>query len=83
MGWLALLFVVVPAVELAILMEVGSLLGVLPTFALIVLTGIVGAALAKRQGLGVLAKLRAGPASGTWPGQAIAENVVEELEGTV
>ena len=75
------LFVVVPAIELAILIQVGSLLGALPTFALIVVTGMVGAALAKRQGLGVLRKLRAGPASGTWPGQAIADGAIILVAG--
>ncbi len=83
MGWLALLFIVVPAVELALLMKVGSLLGVLPTFALIVVTGVVGAALAKKQGLSVLTRLRADAQTGAWPGTAIADGAIIVVAGAL
>jgi UPF0716 protein FxsA len=46
MGRLLLLFVVVPAIELALLIKVGGMIGVLPTIGLIVITGVVGANLA-------------------------------------
>ncbi|MEQ9501437.1 MAG: FxsA family protein [Deltaproteobacteria bacterium] len=83
MGWLALLFIVVPALELAILMKVGALFGVLPTFALIVVTGIVGAALAKRQGLSVLTRLRKDAQTGAWPGTAIADGAIIVVAGAL
>ena len=54
MGKLLLLFVIVPAAELALLIQAGIYLGTWPTLALIVFTGIVGAYLARRQGLSVL-----------------------------
>ena len=54
MGKLLLLFIIVPAVELGLLIQVGIYLGTWPTLALIVFTGIVGAYLARRQGLSVL-----------------------------
>ena len=56
MGKLLLLFIVVPAVELGLLIQVGNLLGMWPTLALIVFTGIVGAYLARLQGLSVLTR---------------------------
>lgn len=83
MGWLALLFIVVPAVELALLMKVGALFGVLPTFALIVTTGVVGAALAKRQGLSVLTRLRRDAQTGAWPGTAIADGAIIVVAGAL
>ena len=43
-----------PAVELGLLIQAGIYLGTWPTLALIVLTGIVGAYLARRQGFSVL-----------------------------
>lgn len=64
---LALLFIVLPAVELGLLIQVGSLLGVFPTIGLIILTGIVGAALAKRQGLETLQKIQQATAQGEMP----------------
>ena len=56
MGKLLLLFIIVPAVELGLLIQAGIYLGTWPTLALIVLTGIVGAYLARRQGFSVLTR---------------------------
>ncbi len=50
---LLLLFVTVPFIELYVLIQMGTCLGILPTFGIVVITGIVGAALAKHQGLRV------------------------------
>lgn len=51
---LFLLFTIIPFIELFLLMQVGDLVGFWPTVGMIVLTGIVGAWLAKREGLRVL-----------------------------
>ena len=45
MGRLLLLFIVLPAIELALLIEIGQRIGTLATLALIVVTGIVKVAL--------------------------------------
>jgi len=55
---LALAFVVVPLVELVLLIEVGSRIGTLNTVGIIVLTGVVGAAAARAQGLGLVHRAR-------------------------
>lgn len=73
---LFLLLTVVPAVELFLLLQLGALLGPWQTFAVIVITGFAGAWLAKREGLGVLADLRAELQSGLPPGSRIAEGVL-------
>ncbi|MDG5471048.1 membrane protein FxsA [Jeotgalibacillus sp. ET6] len=51
MRWIMLLIIVVPATEIAILLSIGNLIGVIPTFLLILATGVFGAYLAKSQGL--------------------------------
>jgi UPF0716 protein FxsA len=51
---LLLLFVLLPALELALLIEIGGRLGTLPTLLLLAVTGLLGAFLARRQGLGAL-----------------------------
>ena len=51
---LALLFLVVPFIELFVLIQVGQTIGALPTIALLVVVSIVGAWLVKREGLGVV-----------------------------
>lgn len=56
---LALLFLVVPIAELAVIIQVGQWLGVLDTILLLVLVSVVGAWLAKREGLGVLRRMKA------------------------
>ncbi len=51
MKWLFLLFILVPTIELSLLIYSGQLIGFLPTISIILITGFVGAYLAKRQGL--------------------------------
>ncbi|WP_017379913.1 FxsA family protein [Paenisporosarcina sp. TG-14] len=51
MKWLVLILIVVPVIEIGILLWAGNILGVLPTILIILGTGILGAFLAKMQGL--------------------------------
>lgn len=83
MPTLLLLFIVVPAAELFILIRVGSIIGPLPTLGLIVVTGILGATLARLQGLSVLAKAQAELASGRLPTDAIIDGLIVLLAGAV
>ena len=55
--WL-LLFIGVPAVELYLLIRVGSEIGFFYTVGIIILTGVLGWSLVKYQGLATLAKIR-------------------------
>jgi UPF0716 protein FxsA len=61
------LFVIVPLVELVLLIRVGQWIGTLPTVLLVVLTGAVGAALARREGLRTLARMQADLHGGRFP----------------
>lgn len=70
---LALLFVVVPLVELALLIQVGQWAGLLPTVLLVLGTGIAGAALARREGLRTLASIQESLAAGQLPGTALMD----------
>ncbi|MDX1648637.1 MAG: FxsA family protein [Myxococcota bacterium] len=76
MPTLLLLFVVLPAVELALLIEVGSRIGTAATLALIVATGMLGAALARRQGLAVLRRLQRESAAGRFPADPLVDGVL-------
>ena len=55
---LALLFILIPALEIYILFKFGSAFGAFNTFLIVVVTGIVGAALAKSEGLIVINKIQ-------------------------
>jgi len=56
--WLFSLFLVVPLVEIALFITVGGWLTLWPTLGLVLLTGVIGTALMRWQGLAVLAQLR-------------------------
>jgi UPF0716 protein FxsA len=80
---LLLAFIVLPLVELAILMEIGRRVGTLPTVALVVLTGALGAYLAQQQGVGVVRRIRADLQAGRMPGAALVDGVLILLAGAV
>lgn len=73
---LALLFTIVPTLELALLITIGTQIGVLWTTLIVVTTGFLGAWLAKREGLGVLNKIKADLQGGMPPAGRIVEGVL-------
>ena len=83
MGKLLLLFIIVPAVELGLLIQVGIYLGTWPTLALIVFTGIVGAYLARRQGLSVLTCAQEQMDRGELPASSLADGVMILVAGAL
>jgi UPF0716 protein FxsA len=70
---LFLLFVGVPAIELWLLIEIGSIIGGAETILLIIVTGVVGASLARAQGLAVLERIRKETEAGRLPDRSMAE----------
>ena len=83
MRWLLLLFVIVPTVELLLLIEIGRVIGTGPTIALIVFTGILGASLARWQGLGILRRIQEETAAGRVPAEPLVDGVLVLLAGAV
>ena len=78
---LFLLFIVVPIGELALLIKIGELLGLPTTVAIVIVTGTLGAILARWQGLVVLRKLRSELNSGRMPGGTMFEGVLILIAG--
>jgi len=72
---LFLIFTVAAAVELALLLWVGSLVGALPTLALILGTALLGSVLARRQGLSAYRKLQTDLAGGRMPQDALFDGI--------
>jgi len=83
MAWLVLLFVVLPALELALLIEVGRQIGTLGTLMLILATGVIGASLARRQGLGVLRAVQRETAEGRLPTGSLVDGVMILVAGAL
>ncbi len=68
---LTLLFTLGPLMEIYVLIQIGALIGALETIALVVITGIVGAALAKTQGIIILQRIREELNQGELPGDEL------------
>src|SRR4030042_5848079 len=80
---LFLLFTIVPLIELALLIKVGTYIGVLPTIIIVVLTGILGAALAKYEGLSVLNQIRGTLSEGNIPGDEMLDGLLILVGGSL
>ncbi len=73
---LVLLFTVVPAIEIYLLFSIGAMIGGLNTLAVVIITGIVGAALAKSQGLSILQKIQTDLGRGALPANQIVHGLL-------
>ncbi|NQV72540.1 FxsA family protein [bacterium] len=83
MPWLLLLFVVLPAVEIYLLIQLGQLIGGLQTFGLILATGLLGSYMAKKQGLAVWTELNKKLASGQMPGTELIDGAIILVSATL
>lgn len=73
---LLLLFTVVPFVELIVLIEVGKRIGTMATVAIIILTGVLGASLARVQGFLVFIRIRNDLNMGKLPGDSLLDGLL-------
>jgi UPF0716 protein FxsA len=80
---LILLFVGLPLLELMILIQLGRWIGLWPTLALVLVTGVVGAALAKAQGLRAWLRIRSELASGRVPMGDLLDGLMILIGGVV
>lgn len=55
---LLLIFIVVPLVEIGLFIQIGGVIGALPTIGLIILTAVIGVALIRLQGVTTLTRIR-------------------------
>ena len=82
-GRLLLLFLLTPAVELALLIQVDRVIGFWPTIALIVVTGIVGSHLTRREGLSTWQNLNSRLQAGDLPGTELADGIIILVAGAL
>jgi UPF0716 protein FxsA len=71
----------VPIIEIALFVEVGGAIGLLPTLGIVVASAIVGAALVRMQGLRALDRLRASVEAGGDPVGPIAHGALILVAG--
>ena len=78
---LTLLFVLVPLIELAILVYLGTIIGALYTVLIVVLTGILGAILTRSQGLAILSRIRINVRRGILPANELFDGALILIGG--
>ncbi len=80
---LFLLFTLVPIAELAILIQIGGLIGLGPTLGLVIGTGAAGAWLARREGLRSWRAVQSELAQGRLPAEELVHGLLVLLAGVV
>ena len=70
---LLFLFTVVPTAELYLLFEIGEQIGAAETVLLVVLTGIVGARMARQEGLSLIRQIQEDSVNGVPPADKLVE----------
>ena len=78
---LSLLFILTPLIELAILVYLGLLIGPWYTILIVVATGIIGAYMAREQGMATLAKIRGSVERGVMPSRELFEGLLVLIGG--
>lgn len=75
MKFLVPFFIIVPAVEIGVLLFSGQTIGVFPTVLLILATGVLGAYLAKKQGIDTFRRLQNDMGRGMFIGDALMDGI--------
>ena len=81
--WLLLLFTVVPLVELYLLLALGRLLGFWETVGIVLVTGALGAWLAKSEGLRVVRRWQGALARGVMPEEGVLGGLLVLVGGVL
>ena len=81
--WLFILLVAVPIVEIALFIEIGGLIGLWPTIAIVVLTALAGTMLLRAQGFAALADLQRRLDTGQDPTGTLAHGALILVAGVV
>jgi UPF0716 protein FxsA len=80
---LIILFIVVPIVELYVIIQIGSLIGVVPTLVLLLADALLGSLLLRQQGRGAWQRFNAALAERRFPGREVADGLLIAIGGTL
>jgi UPF0716 protein FxsA len=80
---LLFIFICIPAIELYVLLQIHHLIGTFPTIALILLTGVAGAYLARTQGVAILRRIAAELNAGRLPGGELLDGAMVLVGGVL
>ncbi|RBW49317.1 FxsA family protein [Marinobacter sp. F3R11] len=77
------IFIIMPIAEMAVLIQVGSKIGVFNTIGFVLLTAVAGAWLLRQQGLATLLKANQRLNSGELPAKEVAEGLILAVGGVL
>ncbi len=80
---LIIIFVLTPIIELFVLIELGKMIGTWNTIAIVVVTGVVGAMLAKSQGLSVIRDIQTDLMNGILPADRLFDGALVLVGGVL
>ncbi|MEX2448939.1 MAG: FxsA family protein [Solirubrobacterales bacterium] len=83
MAILVALFIAVPILELWVIIQVGGLIGIVPTLALLLSVSLLGALLLRHQGRGAWQAFNAALAERRFPGREVADGLMITLGGAL
>lgn len=83
MAILVALFIVIPIVEIYVIIQIGSLIGVVPTIALLIADAVLGSMLLRHQGRGAWRRFNAAVAERRFPGREVADGLLIAIGGTL
>jgi UPF0716 protein FxsA len=80
---LVVLFIAVPIVELYVIIQVGQLIGVWPTLALLLADALLGSLLLRHQGRGAWRRFNIALAERRFPGREVLDGLLIVIGGTL
>ena len=80
---LVALFIVVPVIELYVIIQIGGLIGVWPTLALLLADAVLGSLLLRHQGGGAWRRFNQALAERRFPGREVADGLMIAVGGTL
>ena len=80
---LILAFTIIPIIEIYLLIEIGSIFGVLTAITLVILTGFLGAFMARMQGLQTLFRIQENLREGRMPSGELLDALLIVIAGIV
>jgi UPF0716 protein FxsA len=80
---LVVLFIVVPIVELWLIIQIGGLIGVVPTLALLLADALLGSLLLRHQGRGAWRRFNQALAERRFPAREVADGLMIAIGGTL
>jgi len=80
---LFVLFIIIPVIEITVLIQVGAVLGIWPTIAIVIITAWLGAKYVRQQGLATLNSVQTKMAQGQMPSDEIVTGLMLLVAGVL